>query len=67
MDMKKKKVLFYSYTNNREGLTMSFFGNLGKKVVEKASDLAAKVDGGRDYVAAAANNLNSLVKRKDPR
>lgn len=46
---------------------MSFFGNLGKKVVEKASDLAAKVDGGRDYVASATNKLTSLVKGKDPR
>ena len=46
---------------------MSFFGNLGKKVVEKASDLAAKVDNGRDYVAAAANNINALVKGKDSR
>lgn len=46
---------------------MSFFGNFGKKTVEKVYDLASKVDGGRDYVAAAANTLTSLVKGKDPR
>lgn len=47
--------------------TMSFLGNLGKKAVERAYDLAAKVDGGRDYLTAAANTVNSLVKGKDPR
>jgi hypothetical protein len=46
---------------------MSFFGNLGKKAVEKAYDLASKVEGGRDYVASAANTVNSLVKGNDPR
>ncbi|CAF3895383.1 unnamed protein product, partial [Adineta steineri] len=46
---------------------MSFFGSLGKKAVEKAYDLASKVEGGRDYLTTAANTVNSLVKGKDPR
>lgn len=46
---------------------MSFLGNLGKKAVEKAYDLAAKVEGGRDYLTTAANTVNSLVKGKDAR
>ncbi len=47
--------------------TMSFLGNLGKKAVEKAYDLASKVEGGRDYLTSAANTVNSLVKGKDAR
>ncbi|CAF1173350.1 unnamed protein product [Rotaria sp. Silwood1] len=46
---------------------MSFFGSLGKKAVEKAYDLASKVEGGRDYLTNAANTVNSLVKGKDAR
>lgn len=46
---------------------MSFFGSIGKKAVEKVYDLASKVEGGRDYLATAANTVNSLVKGKDPR
>ena len=46
---------------------MSFLGNLDKKAVEKAYDLAAKVEGGRDYLTTAANTVNSLVKGKDAR
>ena len=46
---------------------MSFLGNLGKKAVEKAYDLASKVEGGRDYLTSAANTVNSLVKGKDAR
>ncbi|CAF1250019.1 unnamed protein product [Adineta ricciae] len=46
---------------------MSFLGNLGKKAVEKAYDLASKVEGGRDYLTTAANTVNSLVKGKDAR
>ncbi|CAF0984353.1 unnamed protein product [Adineta ricciae] len=46
---------------------MSFLGSLGKKAVEKAYDLASKVEGGRDYLTTAANTVNSLVKGKDPR
>ncbi|CAF3760049.1 unnamed protein product [Rotaria sordida] len=41
--------------------------NLGKKAVEKAYDLASKVEGGRDYLTNAANTVNSLVKGKDAR
>jgi len=46
---------------------MSFLGNFGKKAVEKAYNLASKVEGGRDYLTTAANTVNSLVKGKDPR
>ncbi|CAF0907173.1 unnamed protein product [Adineta steineri] len=46
---------------------MSFLGSLGKKAVEKAYDLASKVEGGRDYLTSAANTVNSLVKGKDAR
>ena len=46
---------------------MSFLGGFGKKAVEKAYDLASKVDGGRDYLTSACNTVNSLVKGKDPR
>jgi hypothetical protein len=46
---------------------MSFLGSLGKKAVEKAYDLASKVEGGRDYLTTAANTVNSLVKGKDAR
>ena len=46
---------------------MSFLGNLGKKAIDKAYGLAAKVEGGRDYLTTAANTMNSLVKGKDPR
>lgn len=50
-----------------DNVQMSFFGSLGKKAVEKAYDIASKVDGGRDYLTSAANTVNSLVKGKNPR
>ncbi|CAF3310329.1 unnamed protein product [Rotaria socialis] len=46
---------------------MNVLGSLGKKAVEKAYDLASKVEGGRDYLTTAANTVNSLVKGKDAR